>query len=145
MRATSTTVLVIFSKVPFRKFPDYNQVNIFSQHLRNNIDNSILKDILQLKILGTWIKIHANSFIKIWVNIMKQQSRRCLENHHLKKNTNSHFKEHCTKTDDIWLIIRFFFSQTNLVFVDILDSFSHSLFTFLPFEFWYSTYFQCFT
>ena len=48
-----------------------------------------------------------------------------------KKNTNPHFKEHCTKTDDIWLvIIRFFFSQTNLVFVDILDSFSHSLFTF---------------
>ena len=63
-----------------------------------------------------------------------------------KKNTNPHFKEHCTKTDDIWLvIIRFFFSQTNLVFVDILDSFSHSLLTFLFFEFWYSTYFRCST
>ena len=35
MRATSATVLVIFSKVSFRKFPDHNQVNIFSQHLRN--------------------------------------------------------------------------------------------------------------
>ena len=64
MRATSATVLVIFSKVPFRKFSDHNQVNVSSQQLRNNIDNSILKDILQLKILRTWIKIHANSFIK---------------------------------------------------------------------------------
>ena len=64
----------------------------------------------------------------------------------LEKNTNPHFKEHWTKTDDIWLVvIRFFFSQTNLVFVDILDSFSHSLLTFLFFEFWYSTYFRCST
>ena len=63
-----------------------------------------------------------------------------------KKNTNPHFKEHCTKTDDIWLVtIRFFFSQTNLVFVDISDSLSHSLFTFLPFVFWYSRYFWCST
>ena len=46
MRATSATVLVIFLKVPFQKFLDHNQVNVFSQDLRNNIDNSILKDIL---------------------------------------------------------------------------------------------------
>ena len=101
-----------------------------------------MKDILLLKILRTWIKIHANSFNKTWT----KNPRRCLENYHWKKNTNPHFKEHCTKTDDIWLvIIRFFFSQTNLVFIDILDSFSNSLFTFLPFDFWYSTYFRCST
>ena len=140
MRAITATVLVIFLKVPFRKFPDYDYVNVSSHQLRNNI--SILKDILQLKILRTWIKVHASSFIKTSVNIQ----RRCLENYHSKKNATPHFKEHCTKTDDIWLvIIRFFLSQANLVFIDILHSFSNSLFTFLAFDFWYSTYFQCST
>ena len=64
-----------------------------------------------------------------------------------KKNATPHFKEHYSKTDDISLVvIRFFFSQTNLVFksnpvfIDVLDSFCHSLFTFLPFNFYhYST------
>ena len=74
MRATSATDLVIFSKWPFRKFPDHNWVNVSSQQLRNNIDNSILKDILQLNVLWIWIKIHANSFIKTWVNTMKRES-----------------------------------------------------------------------
>ena len=56
-----------------------------------------------------------------------------------------YFKEHCTKVNDVLLIvICFFFSHTNLVFkskllfIDILDSFSHRLFTFLPLDFWYS-------
>ena len=60
-----------------------------------------------------------------------------------KKNNTPHFKEHCTKIDDISLVvIRFFFSQTNLVcksnpvFIDILDSFCHNLFTFLPLDFY---------
>ena len=58
-----------------------------------------------------------------------------------KKNATLHFKEHCTKID-ISLVITFFFSQTNLVFkctpliIDILDSFCHSLFTFLA-TFWF--------
>ena len=57
-----------------------------------------------------------------------------------KKSTIPHFKEHCLKIDDTWLvIICFFFSETSLVFIDILDSFSHSSSTFLPFDFWYST------
>ena len=61
-----------------------------------------------------------------------------------KKNTIPHLKEHCPKIDDILLvIIRFFFSQTSLVFIHILDTFCHSLSTFLPFDFWYSTYFRC--
>ena len=52
-----------------------------------------------------------------------------------KKNATPHFKVHCTKID-ISLVIHFFFSQTNVVFkynplfIDILDSFCHSLFTF---------------
>ena len=45
-----------------------------SQQLQNNIDNSILKSILELKILRTWIKVHANPFIKTLVNIMWRES-----------------------------------------------------------------------
>ena len=61
-----------------------------------------------------------------------------------KKNTIPHLKEHCPKIDDILLvIIRFFFSQTSPVFIDILDTFCHSLSAFLPFDFRYSTYFRC--
>ena len=66
-----------------------------------------------------------------------------------KKNATPHFKEHCTKRDDISLVIHFFFSQTNLVFksnpvfIDILDSFRCNLFTFLPFDFYlYSADFE---
>ena len=65
----------------------------------------------------------------------------------MQKNTTLHFKVHCTKIDDILLILkRFIFYQTNLVyksnpvFNDILDSF----FTlkFLPFDYQYSTDFD---
>ena len=105
-----------------------------------------MKDILQLKILRTWIKIHANSFIKTLVNIVKWESTKVPRKLSLAKKYNPYSKGHCTKINYIWLvIIRFFFSQTNLVFIDILDSFCHSLFTFLPFHFWYSTYFRCST
>ena len=91
-----------------------------------------------------YILIRSSRFKKISWN---ENQRRCLENYHSQKSTTPHLKEHCTKMDDIWLVIlRFFFcifSQTNLVFTDIFDSFCHSLFTFLPFDFWYSTYFRC--
>ena len=63
-----------FFESALRRFPDHSWVNVSLQQSRNNIDNSILKDILQLKVLRTWIKIHANSFIKTWVNIMKRES-----------------------------------------------------------------------
>ena len=93
-----------------------------------------------MKILRTWIKIHATSFMKNLVNIIKQESTKVPWKLSSQKNTTPHFKEYCTKIDHISLaIIRFFFSQTNLVFTDILYSFCHSLFTFLPFDFWYST------
>ena len=118
--------------------------------INNYIDNSILKDILWLKILWTWIKVSANSFIKTLVNIMKRKwtTRPWKLSLAKKKNASPHFKEHCTKMGDISLVvIRFLFSQTNLVFksnavfIDILDSFCHSLLTFLPFfyRFWSSS------
>ena len=37
MRATSAIVLVIFLKVPFRKFPDHSYVKAFSQQLRGTL------------------------------------------------------------------------------------------------------------
>ena len=68
------------------------------------------------------------------------------------ENATPHFKEHYTKIDISLVVICFFFSQTNLVFkynplfIDILDSFCHSLFTFLPFDFYlYSTDFEVYS
>ena len=60
-----------------------------------------------------------------------------------KKNATPHLKKHCTIIDDIsFVVIRSCFSETNLVcdsnpvFIDILDSLFHSLFTFLSFDFY---------
>ena len=92
-----------------------------------------------MKILRTWMKIRANFFIKIWVNITKRKSAKMPV--YLQKSTTPHFNGHCTKADDISLIVTcFFFSQTSLafksnpMFIDMLDSFCRSLFTFLPFD-----------
>ena len=60
------------------------------------------------------------------------------------KNATSNLKNHCIKRDDIPLVvIRFFFSNTNLVFksnllfIGPLDNFCHSLFSFSPFDFYF--------
>ena len=107
-----------------------------------------------MKILWTWIKIRANSFIKTLLNIMKRKSTRLpWKLSPAKKNATPHFKEHFTKIDDISLVvIRFFFSQinpvfkSNSVFIDILDSFCYCLFTFLSFDFYlYSIDFEVHT
>ena len=69
---------------------------------------------------------------------MKRESMKVPWKLSLAKKYGPALKERFTKTEYISLvIIRFFFSQTNLVFIDILDRFCHSLFTFLPFGFWY--------
>ena len=133
MRRTSTSVMIIFPKVLFRKLLDHGYVQVSSQQLRGT-----LKDTLWLKVLWTWIKIRANSFIKTLVNNMKRKSTKVPWTSLTRKNATPHFKEHCTKIDISLVVIRFFFSQTNLVFksnplfIDILDSLCHSLFTFLP-------------
>ena len=111
-----------------------------------------MKDTLRLKIICTWINIRANSFIKALVNNMKRRSTKVLWTSFTRKNAMPHFKEHCTKIDISLNVIRFFFSQTNLVFksnplfIDIMDSFCHNLFTFLPFNFYlYSTGFEVYS
>ena len=109
---------------------------LIKNSMHNN--NSILKDTLQLKILWTWIKIRVNSFIKTLVNNMKLKPTKVPWTLSLtKKNATPHFKEYCTKINISLVVISFFFSQTNVVFkynalfIDTLDSFCHSLFTFL--------------
>ena len=75
MRVTSAAVMIIFSKVLFWKLHNHNFVQSFFPTITRHFDKSILKDILQLKILQTWIKIRANFFIKTLVNIMNWKSR----------------------------------------------------------------------
>ena len=107
-----------------------------------HINNSVLKGTLRLKILWTWTKIRANSFIKTLLNNMKRKIKKCFEHYHLRQNATPQFKEHCTKIDISLVVTRFFFSQTkqifkyNSLFIDILDSFCHSLFTCLAFDFY---------
>ena len=144
MRAISTTVIVIFSKLPFQKLLDHNYVQSSFSIITKHIDNSILKDTLQLKILRLWIKIHANSSIKIWVNIIKWKSTKAPWKLSPAKRYKLTLENRCTKICDISLIvICYFFSQTNVVFksnpalIDIFDSFCQNLFTFSLFEYWY--------
>ena len=77
-RATSATVMVIFSKVPFRKLLYHSYVKVFFSTIAKHINNSILKDTLRLKILWPWINIQSNSFIKALVNNMKRKSTKVL-------------------------------------------------------------------
>ena len=73
MRTTSVNVMAFFSKVAFWKLLDHSYVQSSFQIITRHIENSILKDTLQLNILRTWIKLRAKSFIKTSVN-MKQKS-----------------------------------------------------------------------
>ena len=120
--------MIIFSKVLLRKLLYHSYVKVSSRELRDTL--SILKDTLWLKILLTWIKICANSFIKTLVNDMKRKSTEVSWTLSLtKKNPTPHFKEHCTKIDISPVAIHFFFSQTKLVFkynplfIDMLNIF----------------------
>ena len=109
----------------------WSQLYSFSKIARY-IDNSVLKDTLKLKILRKWIKIRATSFIKTWVNI-KWKSTKVPWKLSLQKNTTPHFKEHCTKVDDISLIVICFFCSL-LQFIYILI-FWLLIFEYLIFEF----------
>ena len=58
------TVMVVFPKVPFLKLLDHVYVQSSSSTIMRPVDNSILKEIVQMKILRTRIKIRSNSFIR---------------------------------------------------------------------------------
>ena len=147
MSATSGTVLVIFAKMPFQKFPITTKLTFLLNNYAVTLATAFWKTSYRWRFYehgSRYILIRSSRFKKISWN---ENQRRCLENYHSQKNTTLHLKEHCTKIDGIWLVILhfFFLSQTNLAFTEIIDSFCHSLFTFLPFDFWYSTYFPCST
>ena len=64
MRTTSVTVMAFFSKVAFWKLLDHSYVQSSFPINTRHIENSILKDNLQLNIFLTWINLRATSFIK---------------------------------------------------------------------------------
>ena len=99
-----------------------------------------MKGTLQFKILRTWIKVHAHSLIKTLVNNMKRESTNVPWKLSLAKKYDPPLQRKLHQNR--WYFTCYYklsFSQTNLVFTDILDSFCHSLLTFLSFNFWYST------
>ena len=135
--------------MPFWKLLDHNYVQSSFSRITRHIGNSVLKDTLLLKILQTWIKISANSFINSWVKTIKWKLTKVPLKLSLALDYDSALQRTSHQIDVVSLIvIRFFFSQTNLVFksnpvfIDILDSFCHSLFTFSPFNYWHSTNFE---
>ena len=73
MRTTSVAVMTFFSNVAFWKLLDHSYVQSSFPIITRHIENSILKDTLQLNILRTWINLSTTSFIKTSVN-MKQKS-----------------------------------------------------------------------
>ena len=81
---------ITFSKNTFGWLLLYAQssFSIITRH----IYNKFLKDRLQLRILRTWIKICANSFINTSLNIMKQNSTKVLGNLSLKKKYDPTFQ-----------------------------------------------------
>ena len=65
----SFIAMVVFSKAPFWKLHNHGYVQTFTSKFVRYIENSILKNTLQLKIL----RIRGNSFIKLWIRVMKQK------------------------------------------------------------------------
>ena len=88
----------LFSKNTFGWLLLYAQS--FFSIIKRHIYNKLLKDKLQLRILRTWIKICANSFINTSLNIMKQNSTKVLGNLSLKKKYDPTFQR--TLHQDSW-------------------------------------------
>ena len=112
MRTTSVTVVAFFSKLAFWKLLDHSYVQSSFQIITRHIENSILKDTLQLNIFRTWINLRATSFINTSVN-MKQK----LITVPRKRSVAQESKRAIRRTWNLsrprfTYFIRFFFSQT---------------------------------
>ena len=94
----SACFISLFSKNTFGWLLLYAQS--FFSIIKRHIYNKLLKDKLQLRILRTWIKICANSFINTSLNIMKQNSTKVLGNLSLKKKYDPTFQR--TLHQDSW-------------------------------------------
>ena len=149
MRATFATVVVIFSKVLFRKLLCYK---VSSQQLKGTLETAFWKTSYRLGCFGHGSRHVLILSSRLWYLSWNENQRWCLENYHSQKKVTPHFKAYCIKIDDISILVIDFFFQINIVFkpnplfIDILDSFCYSLFfNLLLFDFYlYSTEFiQC--
>ena len=86
MRTTSVTVMTFFSRVAFWKLLDHNYVQSSFPIITRRIENSILKDTLQLNFFRTWINLRATTFLNMkqkWMTVpwkisATQKSKRAL-------------------------------------------------------------------
>ena len=112
MRTISITVMVIISKVPFRKLLNISLVRSSFSAFTRHIDNGIWKTPYSWIFYG-----HGSTHVQTlsWVNIMKQKWAKVPGNYQLFNNLRPFFEEHCTNTFQL-LLYSSFFSQTNLAF-----------------------------
>ena len=112
MRTTSVTVMAFFSKVAFWKLLDHSYVQSSFPIITRHIENSILKDTLQLNIFRTWINLRATSFIKTSVN-MKQKSMTVPRKRSVAQKSKCALRRTLNLSRPRFTyFIRFFFSQT---------------------------------
>ena len=112
MRTISVTVMVIISKVPFRKLLNISLVRSSFSAFTRHIDNGIWKTPYSWIFYG-----HGSTYAQTlsWVNIMKQKWAKVPGNYQLFNNLRQFFEEHYTSTFQL-LLHSSFFSQTNLAF-----------------------------
>ena len=137
---TSVTVMVIFFESGILKVT-WSQLcsNSPFSTITRLIDNSILKDTLQLYILRTWTNMRAKSFIKTSVNVTETKTD---EGARKKiKNATCTWKNIWTKIETTFHLFYALLFLSNLVFKfnivligNFLYNFHHNLFTFLSFD-----------
>ena len=100
------------SKVAFWKLFDHSYVQSSFSIITRHLENSILKDTLQLNILRTWINLCAKSFIKTWVN-MEKRSMKVSEKRSFSQKSKCALQRtlHLSRPRFTYFM-RFFFSQT---------------------------------
>ena len=103
---------IFFAKVALWKLLDHSYVESSFPIIMRHIENSTLKDTLQLNIFRTWINLRATSFINTSVN-MKQK----LITVPRKRSVAQESKRAIRRTRNLsrprfTYFIRFFFSQT---------------------------------
>ena len=117
MRTTSISVMVIFWKCHPESYLFTAMFEVPSQQLWGTLSTAFRKTPYNWRFYGhgwTYLTILSSKLEKTSWN---ENQRSCLKSYKLHKNLNLHFEQHCTKIDLISLIfIRFFFSQSNLVF-----------------------------
>ena len=112
MRAISVTVMIICLKVAFWKILHHSYVQSSFSVITRHIENSILKDTLQLNIFRTWINLRATSFIKTSVN-MKQKSMTVPRKRSVARKSKCALRRTLSLSRPRFTyFIRFFFSQT---------------------------------